>query len=186
MKKLSLILLLSVLSGNIFVAYGQLIKDFNDYSSFYRFNISPDGKYIVDFDEKFKVWSTEAHQLIKPLSVYSNGYDIKRGYFSKDSRFYIWDYAASYIYNFETRKMNQLLMNKARPAFDGLSIIGVHRPEGTKEYQFLKLPAGATNTRSEEHTSELQSRENLVCRLLLEKKKNDRDNSSPVNEMKSW
>src|SRR5215475_10616126 len=32
--------------------------------------------------------------------------------------------------------------------------------------------ASPTNTRrSEEHTSELQSRENLVCRLLLEKKK---------------
>src|SRR5690606_40924563 len=31
------------------------------------------------------------------------------------------------------------------------------------------LPAG--QSRSEEHTSELQSRENLVCRLLLEKKK---------------
>src|SRR5690606_42105273 len=29
-----------------------------------------------------------------------------------------------------------------------------------------------TLPRSEEHTSELQSRENLVCRLLLEKKKN--------------
>src|SRR5690606_41386921 len=29
-------------------------------------------------------------------------------------------------------------------------------------------------TRSEEHTSELQSRENLVCRLLLEKKKKKR------------
>src|SRR5690606_41608623 len=28
------------------------------------------------------------------------------------------------------------------------------------------------NARSEEHTSELQSREKLVCRLLLEKKKN--------------
>src|SRR3989440_12972922 len=28
--------------------------------------------------------------------------------------------------------------------------------------------------RSEEHTSELQSRSDLVCRLLLEKKKNDR------------
>src|SRR5207253_3863198 len=28
------------------------------------------------------------------------------------------------------------------------------------------------NTRSEEHTSELQSRGHLVCRLLLEKKKN--------------
>src|SRR2546429_4565633 len=30
---------------------------------------------------------------------------------------------------------------------------------------------GATTTRSEEHTSELQSRLHLVCRLLLEKKK---------------
>src|SRR3712207_7759448 len=29
------------------------------------------------------------------------------------------------------------------------------------------------NFRSEEHTSELQSRQYLVCRLLLEKKKND-------------
>src|SRR5256885_8623827 len=31
-----------------------------------------------------------------------------------------------------------------------------------------------TNTRSEEHTSELQSPCNLVCRLLLEKKKKQR------------
>src|SRR5207302_2804835 len=31
--------------------------------------------------------------------------------------------------------------------------------------------AGGEIPRSEEHTSELQSRENLVCRLLLEKKK---------------
>src|SRR5436309_13952294 len=31
--------------------------------------------------------------------------------------------------------------------------------------------AVAVAPRSEEHTSELQSRENLVCRLLLEKKK---------------
>src|SRR5690606_41754136 len=37
------------------------------------------------------------------------------------------------------------------------------------------FPAGVSSrhpSRSEEHTSELQSRENLVCRLLLEKKKN--------------
>src|SRR5215471_7799950 len=32
----------------------------------------------------------------------------------------------------------------------------------------------ASETRSEEHTSELQSRRDLVCRLLLEKKKNQR------------
>src|SRR5690606_39439029 len=34
-----------------------------------------------------------------------------------------------------------------------------------------KERAKVTALRSEEHTSELQSRENLVCRLLLEKKK---------------
>src|SRR5215475_1590752 len=35
----------------------------------------------------------------------------------------------------------------------------------------LKVPVVGVVQRSEEHTSELQSRENLVCRLLLEKKK---------------
>src|SRR5436309_12164415 len=35
----------------------------------------------------------------------------------------------------------------------------------------MNRPAQAIAPRSEEHTSELQSRENLVCRLLLEKKK---------------
>src|SRR5690606_41073798 len=33
---------------------------------------------------------------------------------------------------------------------------------------------GQPGNRSEEHTSELQSRENLVCRLLLEKKNQNR------------
>src|SRR5438874_9725103 len=35
----------------------------------------------------------------------------------------------------------------------------------------LLLISAASETRSEEHTSELQSRRDLVCRLLLEKKK---------------
>src|SRR2546428_10347570 len=41
------------------------------------------------------------------------------------------------------------------------------------------LPSAGTdlndNPRSEEHTSELQSRSDIVCRLLLEKKKNKSD-----------
>src|SRR5205809_8094511 len=37
-----------------------------------------------------------------------------------------------------------------------------------------------TSPRSEEHTSELQSRLHLVCRLLLEKKKQDRMNDEPA------
>src|SRR3712207_8068364 len=36
----------------------------------------------------------------------------------------------------------------------------------------MKCPSGHRGLRSEEHTSELQSRQYLVCRLLLEKKKN--------------
>src|SRR5574341_2155047 len=40
-------------------------------------------------------------------------------------------------------------------------------------YHF-ELPVGAAFSRSEEHTSELQSPTNLVCRLLLEKKKKDK------------
>src|SRR2546430_11480657 len=50
-----------------------------------------------------------------------------------------------------------------------------------RSWYYLPRPAGLTRmpdlaafryvTRSEEHTSELQSQSNLVCRLLLEKKK---------------
>src|SRR5205085_6821247 len=36
--------------------------------------------------------------------------------------------------------------------------------------------ASSANGRSEEHTSELQSQSNLVCRLLLEKKKKKQPN----------
>src|SRR5215475_16109281 len=36
--------------------------------------------------------------------------------------------------------------------------------------------------RSEEHTSELQSRENLVCRLLLEKKKKKKKDQKTTNK----
>src|SRR3712207_7211034 len=36
----------------------------------------------------------------------------------------------------------------------------------------VTLPLTRSGVRSEEHTSELQSRQYLVCRLLLEKKKN--------------
>src|SRR5437868_13234941 len=45
----------------------------------------------------------------------------------------------------------------------------IFEPLGMKDTYFY-LPANKQN-RSEEHTSELQSRFDLVCRLLLEKKK---------------
>src|SRR5690349_24061639 len=39
-----------------------------------------------------------------------------------------------------------------------------------QDAEFLLNEGGTIRTRSEEHTSELQSRRDLVCRLLLEKK----------------
>src|SRR2546421_6162053 len=40
-------------------------------------------------------------------------------------------------------------------------------------------PVGTKKRRSEEHTSELQSRSDLVCRLLLEKKKKKKHTRIP-------
>src|SRR3712207_9006889 len=42
-------------------------------------------------------------------------------------------------------------------------------------WQSMIVSVSSDGSRSEEHTSELQSRQYLVCRLLLEKKKNGRD-----------
>src|SRR5690606_40903706 len=48
-----------------------------------------------------------------------------------------------------------------QPDGDAIKLLGL-----PFQHIFINVPV-----RSEEHTSELQSRENLVCRLLLEKKK---------------
>src|SRR5260370_32245607 len=56
-----------------------------------------------------------------------------------------------------------------------LRTVGLHTCQFSSVHDFLKVdpPEGPTlrKSRSEEHTSELQSHLNLVCRLLLEKKK---------------
>src|SRR3712207_7274329 len=44
---------------------------------------------------------------------------------------------------------------------------------GSKPRPAVGAAPATIQRRSEEHTSELQSRQYLVCRLLLEKKKND-------------
>src|SRR2546427_3947662 len=53
------------------------------------------------------------------------------------------------------------------------------RPYTAQEHSVLDLAADPPEVpRSEEHTSELQSQSNLVCRLLLEKKKNKNTNTT--------
>src|SRR2546422_1822841 len=56
----------------------------------------------------------------------------------------------------------------ARDAGDQCRASGLPGPAGRLRFR----PHGIDHRRSEEHTSELQSRLHLVCRLLLEKKNN--------------
>src|SRR2546427_1175620 len=61
--------------------------------------------------------------------------------------------------------VQQRIARRPADAADGASLAATAR--AAKQAFFAPLAA-----RSEEHTSELQSQSNLVCRLLLEKKKN--------------
>src|SRR2546426_8834066 len=63
-------------------------------------------------------------------------------------------------------------LNERKEACDGTSSVGSSR-------RLDPLPLVAP--RSEEHTSELQSPCNLVCRLLLEKKKRNTANTNILN-----
>src|SRR5256885_7869144 len=62
----------------------------------------------------------------------------------------------------------------------------VRRVQRAPRRQAVPAPAGArahlVSSRSEEHTSELQSPCNLVCRLLLEKKKTHHHGDVPTNQ----
>src|SRR5439155_19108993 len=59
--------------------------------------------------------------------------------------------------------------------FIGMWLVGNHQIILGPVGQALGVSGTAQDDRSEEHTSELQSRGHLVCRLLLEKKKNKED-----------
>src|SRR5690606_41890884 len=93
------------------------------------------------------------------------------------------------LLSFPTRRSSDLLLPSQQMLSADISTITNIRLDSVKrtierlaERRVITLPptvekptAGRTSTeyRSEEHTSELQSRENLVCRLLLEKKNNN-------------
>src|SRR3989449_6030584 len=61
-----------------------------------------------------------------------------------------------------------------------LTLSATHNVNDIQPHGTIKDSTGTHYTRSEEHTSELQSRLHLVCRLLLEKKKkNNIEQHSP-------
>src|SRR5437773_11920443 len=67
-----------------------------------------------------------------------------------------------------------LSLHDALPIFSCANLLAPwFPPKGTKEVVEDAWDDWAAATRSEEHTSELQSHHDLVCRLLLEKKNID-------------
>src|SRR5690606_40175859 len=97
--------------------------------------------------------------------------------------------AHRYLHSFPTRRSSDLGLDLARRGgrhqlverhddVGSQQPLDLHRSLGREqmlrsvEMRFERDAfLAALGQRSEEHTSELQSRENLVCRLLLEKKK---------------
>src|SRR2546422_6941168 len=65
----------------------------------------------------------------------------------------------------------------ARPSVTG------PQPAALLHSPLVAAPFARWHSRSEEHTSELQSRLHLVCRLLLEKKKKLRPNSGQFDRV---
>src|SRR3712207_7165941 len=59
--------------------------------------------------------------------------------------------------------------------------VDVHEGEAIDNFR-VAIARSAIEGRSEEHTSELQSRQYLVCRLLLEKKTNNRDCLTDIHQ----
>src|SRR5258708_9066718 len=73
------------------------------------------------------------------------------------------------------RSLNVMLTPDRKPFFGGTYF----PPDQLKS--LLQKVAEAWSKRSEEHTSELQSPDHLVCRLLLEKKKKQKTKSEKYN-----
>src|SRR2546427_8602059 len=81
-----------------------------------------------------------------------------------------------------TTEIYTLSLHDALPIYPRLHRRRAHEPRaaGVVDERRVTAPAeGIAVRRSEEHTSELQSQSNLVCRLLLEKKKRKKSPPHP-------
>src|SRR5439155_21336347 len=94
--------------------------------------------------------------------------------------FFKWSIATRNLHSFPTRRSSDLEPALYEPESEAHVLLVVaelgpraqgHVPLHAQLAPDLKVRLVPLQVRSEEHTSELQSRGHLVCRLLLEKKK---------------
>src|SRR5437588_4795420 len=81
------------------------------------------------------------------------------------------------------------LMRSAMASRSTVSVC-THTPDTqsttTRDPSVTRKAAVTSEERSEEHTSELQSHSDIVCRLLLEKKKRHAVYRQPTDRVSSW
>src|SRR2546430_10249829 len=76
---------------------------------------------------------------------------------------------------FRSQRLRRLhhLLHDGQEILHAGDLLADHQDVGVLEDGLHAIGVGHEVRRSEEHTSELQSQSNLVCRLLLEKKKQE-------------
>src|SRR2546430_16656873 len=84
--------------------------------------------------------------------------------------FFFNDTATTEIYSLSLHDALPILECTAHPEYKS-AIVAADEDDIVLTERVTGVPLAVIRTRSEEHTSELQSQSNLVCRLLLEKKK---------------
>src|SRR5438067_6361680 len=84
-----------------------------------------------------------------------------------------------------TTEIYTLSLHDALPISQSTSV-GQARAQLPPKMLASRIVRAAPSSRSEEHTSELQSRFDLVCRLLLEKKKKKKNSQSKTSSSNTF
>src|SRR5258708_19780510 len=88
------------------------------------------------------------------------------------SLFFFNDTATTEIYTLSLHDALPIFFGVSSSGADAVEAVAQHRPDVVlMDFRLPDVTGPAEIHRSEEHTSELQSPDHLVCRLLLEKKK---------------
>src|SRR3712207_7523867 len=83
----------------------------------------------------------------------------------------LFPYTTLFRSNFPERVLHRDLVAAERPDVAAANLDAFSGDRCSAEQPLRHAAVASNEVRSEEHTSELQSRQYLVCRLLLEKKK---------------
>src|SRR3712207_9014440 len=143
----------------------------------------PPRSTLFPYTTLFRSFTTLLDEVIKSLYLYASvhrGFGYKSQFSTKvyeDSR----NVVAKFV-NCDTKYNSIIFVKNTTEAINKLSnmlysklknyvVLSTHMEHHSNDLPWRKYNIDYVGLRSEEHTSELQSRQYLVCRLLLEKKK---------------